>query len=325
MKLFTLIFCLLVISFSTDSLGRDKIIIAVHGLSNKPPARKYETWWKTSILEGLKGIDSPYNDFEFTLFYWADMLYKDPMHNDTNFYFDDRFDRETYTVGKSKPSVKFNWFKDQWNEAYVRGKSFAVKRLYIPVPDELTNMVLEKTLRDLAFYFENKVFVKSHDNETMLVRDALQRELRLIIKNHKDKDILLIGHSMGSIIAYDVLNEFQFSDPNIKIKYFVTIGSPMGIPPVSEKMKAFYQTKLLIIPTNITKGWINFSDEKDNAAFDPILSDNFVRMEKGIEITDELVDNDYLTPTGIANHHKEYGYMRTKKFARLVQDFLNDK
>ncbi len=323
-----LILPIIFVSFFTlvpNTNAKEKIIIAVHGLSNKPPAPLYENWWKVSILEGLLGIDYPIDSLNFKLFYWADMLYKAPMHNDTNFYFDDHFDPEPYTPSIEKKLTKYNWFNEQMDEAWVRAKSFGIQKIYIPVSREFTDMILEKTLRDLSFYFENNIFVRTHDNKTMLVRDAIRRELIKIIKDNEDKEILLIGHSMGSIIAYDVLTMLQESNPEIKIKYLVTVGSPMGIPPVASKMRFLHENKKLKIPGNIESGWYNFSDPNDKAAYDPLLEDNFQKIGNGVEITDELVTNDYISPAGIPNHHKEFGYMRTKKISRLIEQFLNNK
>ena len=46
--------------------------------------------------------------------------------------------------------------------------------------------------------------------------------------------MLVITHSMGSIITYDVL---VHSENNIKIDSLVTMGSPLGIPFMFEKLK----------------------------------------------------------------------------------------
>jgi triacylglycerol esterase/lipase EstA (alpha/beta hydrolase family) len=50
---------------------------------------------------------------------------------------------------------------------------------------------------------------------------------------HRRKKILLIAHSMGSIIAWDVLTKMV---PQIKIHTLVTIGSPLGNPVVRSRI-----------------------------------------------------------------------------------------
>lgn len=34
-------------------MGNSKLIIGIHGLSNKPPEKTLATWWEKAMLEGL--------------------------------------------------------------------------------------------------------------------------------------------------------------------------------------------------------------------------------------------------------------------------------
>ena len=64
-----------------------KIIIGIHGLANKMPKATLEDWWKKSIREGLRNIGYT-GWFEFKMVFWADKLYKNLLHDDKDFYFD---------------------------------------------------------------------------------------------------------------------------------------------------------------------------------------------------------------------------------------------
>ncbi len=55
-----------------------KIIIAVHGMRNKPDKRVLSRWWKKSIHLGLEAIDRPRPFFRFAMVYWANWLYPKP-------------------------------------------------------------------------------------------------------------------------------------------------------------------------------------------------------------------------------------------------------
>ena len=53
-----------------------KVIIGIHGLSNKPEKEILKRWWKTSILEGLEknsGVSQPSINFEMADY--ADVYY----------------------------------------------------------------------------------------------------------------------------------------------------------------------------------------------------------------------------------------------------------
>jgi surfactin synthase thioesterase subunit len=60
--------------------------------------------------------------------------------------------------------------------------------------DKIGDFVLEPELQDLAAYYEDENF-----------RSTARQRLINKLKEHAGKRIMLIGHSMGSIIAYDVL------------------------------------------------------------------------------------------------------------------------
>ncbi len=77
------------------------IIIGIHGLANKPEEKTLEDWWKKSISEGLEencGVKNP--SFDFEMVYWADLLYKNPQHEDKAFNFDKLYNKEPYRPAK---------------------------------------------------------------------------------------------------------------------------------------------------------------------------------------------------------------------------------
>jgi hypothetical protein len=74
-----------------------KAIVGIHGLANKPEESVLKEWWEALIREGLKkneGIDS--TDFKFQMVHWACLLYKYPLHDETNFLFDKLYNDEPY-------------------------------------------------------------------------------------------------------------------------------------------------------------------------------------------------------------------------------------
>ena len=77
-----------------------KTILGIHGLANKPQREQLERWWKRSLLEGLKHIGSSFADLDFKIVFWADLLYKQQLHNDEHFSFDALYNTEPYLPAK---------------------------------------------------------------------------------------------------------------------------------------------------------------------------------------------------------------------------------
>lgn len=271
------------------------MIIGIHGLSNKPAPEVLEAGWRDAILEGLRtneGIeDVPIN---FSSVYWADLMY-------------DEFDPDPDLYHEAEEgSIKR--YDDGWLDA-VREKTFdwtgdiidSMKK-YFGV-DALADKVLKEKLEDLSRYYEEQ------DK-----RQALRKRLSDKILKHKDQRIMLLSHSMGTIIAYDVLRSMGKDFPRLIINHFVTLGSPLGLPHV--KYKIAQENPLVRTPSIVGK-WSNFADKRDPVAVDTHLAGDYKQNDSGVQVEDDLVSNDW---GGI--HHKSYGYLRTPEVSNVIKNFI---
>ena len=144
-----------------------------------------------------------------------------------------------------------------------------------------------------------------------------------VLKKHRRKKILLIAHSMGSIVAYDVLTRYA---RDVNIDTLVTIGSPLGLPIIRSKIIAETVTnaaseKSLKTPENILRNWFNLSDLKDKISLDYRLGDDFEENSRQVQPVDKIVVNNYEFRDQ-KNPHKSYGYLRTPEMAEIVRQFL---
>jgi hypothetical protein len=298
------------------------VIIGVHGLGNKPEKHLLEKWWKLAMKEGLRsaGFDQVLPKFE--LAYWADILYEKPLsvsEKDANspLYLD-----EPYTLGQKDYDAEISetrskvvdFLSRQMNRIFLND-DFSLNYSFI------TDAILRKYFRDLEIYYMNKSIDKANCEGT--ANELIKKRLALILEKYKDDDILLVGHSMGSIIAFDVLT---FVEPHIRIHTFITIGSPLGMPVVISKIAAEQKqignlAVQIKTPAGITNGWINFSDIRDNVAFNYKLSEYFTENSLGIKPIDYLVVNNYEI-NGLSNPHKSFGYLRANEFAKVLNEFI---
>ncbi|MBN2357222.1 hypothetical protein JXO59_13990 [candidate division KSB1 bacterium] len=303
-----------------DKMAR--IIIGIHGLGNKPAPSLMHKWWRRSLHEGLSLIGHPRRRIPFETVYWADIFHQLPYDPKIKDKKDERFLAEPYLPSPGRQTLRF---------APVRKKILEfleeqLKQIDLDVNGSiiwkhLNDLVIRNYFQELDAYYTNRL--NPVQGSHLTYRDAVRARLADRLYAHRDKEILLIAHSMGSIIAYDVLTQ---SVPEIDIHTFVTIGSPLGIPVVMQKIRQalnLEKGERLRTPENISDSWYNYADLGDKVAFNYQLSDDYNPNDKGIAPTDVQVVNDYMINHD-HNPHKAYGYLRTPELARLCFDFLSE-
>lgn len=299
-----------------------KIIIGIHGLGNKPPPNVLEKWWKLSLREGLNSIGKPWQNFDFELVYWADILHEKPLNptviDENNPFFIENPYIPSSSFLREKPNLKRKKFLD-----YVErqlDKIFIKQDLSISL-SKISDLIIHKYFKDLDSYYSATTL--TGNNVEVPSRELINTRLIDILKKHHQQKIMLIAHSMGSIIAYDVLCH-NISD--IHVDTFVTIGSPLGLSVVMQKIlleqkKEFDKNVRARTPENILRSWINFSDLEDKVAINYDLNDDFIDNSLKVLPVDRVVYNDYIYK-GKRNPHKSYGYLRAPQLAEAIFEYL---
>jgi len=300
-----------------------KVIIGIHGMGNKPTKELLGKWWQDALEEGLRAIGHPRRLSQFTLVYWANLLHPRPLDPEVRdkknpLYLDSPY----IPAGKAtekKPNIRKRVLDYIERQLYkiILNKDLSIN--YASV----TDLVLRRYFRDLGIYYSKQCL--DRQKEAMCpVQDVMRGELASVLRKYRKKDILLIAHSMGSIIAYDVLTQ---SVPDIPLHTLVTMGSPLGVPAVmlkilSEQRKKPQKHITVKTPENIVGTWYNFSDPRDKVATDYNLSDDYKENSRHVRAIDVIVHNDY-EYEGKQNPHSVYGYLRTPEMARAVYNFLH--
>jgi len=297
-----------------------KIIIGIHGLGNKPPKNILKDWWEKSIIEGLNKYNFPIRDFDFELVYWADILNKEPLIPDETNRRSSLFLAEKYVPEQNSISNEPQGFRkkavEYLEKYYEKILVNGVMSLNHPL---LTDLFIHFNLRDLESYYSSSSIY--YQGVKRLVRDVMIERLTDALNKHKNKKILLVAHSMGSIIAHDALIDHA---ADINVDTLVTIGSPLGQKYVLNKInleqKSNSKNKLKV-PDCIWKNWYNLSDLEDQVALTHTLSEIYESNSKGLKVIDKLVKNNYMI-SGDRNPHKSYGYLRTREFAEIFSEFI---
>jgi hypothetical protein len=162
------------------------------------------------------------------------------------------------------------------------------------------------------------------------IRTILQEPLKAALL--AGDDICLISHSLGCIVAYDVLWKFsrmseykavQVSGSSVKL--WLTLGCPLGEAGVEHNLYDFHERGEDRYPLNIIDDWLNIAAKDDFVAHDSTMKNSYRKMKKQKmlnSITDQEIYNCYAIG-GVANPHKLYGYLVDDKTGQAVADWIN--
>ena len=298
-----------------------KVIIGIHGLKNKPAKVLLENWWIRAIREGfdIHGLkDIP---FHFELVYWADLEYEKPLDPGIKDKADPQYLKRPYVpFNRSKKAIQDKNRKRKILDILETGmdKLFLQKNGFGGL-DAIADLTIRKIFSDLDAYYHSQCKFC----QTLRARKAFRQRLADVLKKYCNHKILLIAHSMGSIISYDTLTQLI---PNQKIDTFITLGSPLGLPVIIKKILQEQNKEILpeskpITPENIMQKWLNFSDLDDKVALNYNLSDDYAANNKNIKPIDYVIENDY-EYNGQNNPHNVYGYLRSQQVTQEVHNFL---
>lgn len=171
---------------------------------------------------------------------------------------------------------------------------------------------VELHLRDLRRYVRNGNAIGDH------TREMLKIPLRAAAES--GRPLLLIAHSMGSVIAYDTLWEMSHDGRDeIDVSLLLTTGSPLGQNYLQRRIFGNDRSGEDRYPTNISR-WINLAAAGDMTAIDPVLKNDFgemIDLQLIEDIEDIEIFNHYRL-NGELNVHAEYGYLVNKVTAGVV-------
>ncbi|MGW4369028.1 hypothetical protein ACWEKT_25610 [Nocardia takedensis] len=145
-------------------------------------------------------------------------------------------------------------------------------------------LIIERFLEDVAYYLEMK---QMRDK----VLGIVEHELREVVPT--GGDIVVVGHSLGSIVAYDLLTLLPTS---YRIAMFVTAGSPLGFPIVQKNLLGKQVGTKPAVPSIVPPrpaAWLNAYDVLDIVALIHPLAGTFHESVAG-----QLVDERTHNPTG---------------------------
>lgn len=293
----------------------NKHIIFVPGKNPKPdPDLHHELLWRT-LCEGVKRADPDFDNLPgfdskaIRLIAWNYLFY-----------------RETRDPARDLPWIDALLNRHGPSDEDIKqalGWHRRLARLLYSVVDHLPLIIflLPEAIRMTVL--ETQRYFRNGDNIASEIREELKKVLRPLLANNEP--VLLIGHSLGSVIAYDALWELsQVEKWPGKVDLFLTLGSPLGMNYIQRRLLGRGNKDKLQYPANI-RHWSNLSAVGDLTALDRVIYNDYRKMlELGlIESIEDHCDgifNFFRNEDGL-NCHRSYGYLVNPAVGKIIADW----
>ena len=307
-----------------------KRIFFVHGRNFKPPKAKLRRLWYDAVTWGLERDFSAakarrFGEIGKDFIYYGDIsnplliaAYDKPSDFDTD---DSTSRRATLNELKTYESNQFT--KARYNK--LPGKSAAGETLAdlfggVAAFFRLSDPLIGAIAPDMREYwnFDSRFGSK--------VRARLSRPLARSLE--AGEKVMLVGHSLGTLISYDTLWKFSHYSEyghirSKKIDVMLTLGSPLADETVKRNLKGGRADGSRRYPWNI-RNWINVAAEDDYIAHDEKVRDDYKPMRRA-DLVDSIKDvriHNLAVRDHASNPHHGVGYLIHPKVIEVIGTWL---
>jgi hypothetical protein len=291
-----------------------KQIIYVPGKNPKPDATLHRALLWRTLVEGVRRADSAMADAlqasyaQFHLVNWNYLYYRTQKDITSDIPWVEAI------IKKHAPTEQDVRDAHSWNiwlSRFVLTLGDRIPLLIQFLPEEI-----QSTANEINRYFNNT------DNVARKIRDLLKQTLCSALE--KQDAVLLIGHSLGAVIAYDTLWELSHQE-GVKGKVdFLTLGSPMGMHYIHRRLLGMNGSGEKSYP-DLIRHWVNVSAEGDVTALNQNLNESFHQMLE-LNLVESIEDhchgiyNFFRSDAGL-NCHRSYGYLVNPAVGSIISQW----
>jgi len=306
-----------------------KKIIFIHGRSTKPKKDVLQELWFRAVRSGLKrdygdtGVQR-FEEIEKELVYYFDITQeKIPgWEFESEVDIQHRFD----SLKKLESYGKNDFNEEEYDKLHTFG---AVKEAAADIFSDVLSFfglgkrLIKRVAKDMGEYWNEESYYSSdvRYKMTMILQDAIL---------NKD-DILIVGHSLGTIITYDTLWKFShyseyrnMDGMDHKIDKFISLGSPLADENVKSMLKGRNSKGKFKYPLNL-RSWVNISAEDDYVCSDEEVANDFDYMTDH-DLIDKIKDipeiYNLTVKNGVSNPHSSIGYLIHPAFISELYNWM---
>lgn len=256
--------------------SRHPTIVYVHGIGAQPPPEELSQAWDRALFGQWQGSAT-------RMAYWADVLHAPADADARTLARRPGPARDTEVVALPPQAARYVARLEArygLRESGSGGGGAKKKILPPPLREPVARWLMKRFIKDSAAYFFDAA-------KREAIRERLRAQLDPALGPY-----VIVAHSQGSVIAYDVLHEARSS--GLEIALLVTLGSPLGLDEVQDHVGS---------PLRRPRGvaaWANFAD-----AFDPVALDGTL----GNETQPKRAADDVRVSNAGLNRHEAVEYL----------------
>jgi hypothetical protein len=295
-------------------------VVFVHGLAKKPPPDKHEEIWRWGLSRPdpnsdvfpnpNPGIDLHVEGVPAVFNYYADVFYGEDYDRELDSYYEAenavvQFDNLEQVAGEltsPQPATErerrfLAEFERKMKEQPTpptppamleapRVSDAAQFEIASWLPGPVKEAIIKKLAMEAYYFLFDKEYQRK-DGQRFKVRQELRNRLLAALREAKQqgREIVLVTHSMGTMLAYDVLRNCP-DCPQVDTLF--TIGSPLGVQEVQDELLAESRDQV-DFPAATLRRWINVYDPRDPVCgVDPKFANDYQEVDgKRVEDVEE--------------------------------------
>ncbi|RPI41564.1 MAG: alpha/beta hydrolase [Betaproteobacteria bacterium] len=295
-------------------MPRPYAAVFIHGLAKKPAPDKLKELWLWGMSRDNprpdvfpppnRGINLISKGVPHFFIYYADVFYGEDYETELQSYYEQDDDLELLAaeqLDQLEEGLKLPRAVTPREHAFLvnfEAKLSATAVLTPPAqspqpatPAEETNLeiaswlpsgvkkaIIKKAAMEAFYFLFDKEYERA-DGKRFKVRQELRSRLlgALAKAQGAGEKIVIVSHSMGTMVAYDVLRNCPECP---QVDTLITLGSPLGITEVQDELVAMDAGAGGVdFPAAKLRRWINIYDRLDPVAADPKLANDYRAVE----------------------------------------------
>jgi subtilisin family serine protease len=273
---------------TATALAAARTVIYCHGISNMPPERELRSQWDQALFGADQGERT-------RMAYWVDReRYPQAAGVSIRSIGEENALLQPQGASLLEASISHSDAPDE-SQAFVEALSeqlqqaaFTAAQQGAPLGGPAALSMEAKGLWSPVTALFTKVFMA--DVNDFLFNKAKRARMVQTVKERVvtgGGPFVVIGHSQGSMVTYQALIELAEERPGLEVDLFLTIGSPLGLPQVTDVLQKWHG-KALPIPAAV-KRWVNIAQDGDIVCLDQSLADEYSAAGKPA-VVDERVE-----------------------------------